>query len=481
VTDADPTPPSGADAGPARLAFLRDLPLSPDQVSFAGADRDQHATDWGTPERAASPPDAVVWPESTADVSAVLAACYEHEVPVTPYAAGTSIEGNAVPVAGGVALDLLRMDDVLAVRPDDRQIDVEPGIYGDAVNEAVERHGLVLPSLPSSGAISTIGGMIANDASGMTTVRYGEVSDWVLGMEVVLPTGEVVETGSRAVKSSCGYNLGDLIVGSEGTLGVVTRATLELAGRPAQIRDGRAVFDDLDDAAAAVFDAVRSGVDVAKIELVDGLSATVANEYLGTDLPDAPMVFLEFHANHGVEGEVSFCRSIFESHGVSRFEVTDAHEGADGGTDLWAVRRELADALEPYDPDLSIQTPGDVTVPISEYPDLVTHAKRLADEHDVLLPCFGHAGDGNLHFAALVDPDDPDHVARGERVGSGLVEYAVEHGGTATGEHGVGLGKREYLAAEHGEAGVAAMRAIKRALDPKGLLNPGKILPGPDA
>src|SRR6056297_4309948 len=297
-------------------SFLTDLDLADDQVSFADARRDTHATDWGTDDDDAVAPDAVVWPESTADVSAVLAAASERGVPVTPYAAGTSLEGNPVPVESGISLDVTRMDAVLDVRPDSFQVDVQPGLLGAEVNEAVSKHGLYFPPLPSSGDISTVGGLIANDASGMKTVKYGEVADWVLELEAVLADGSVVTAGSKAVKTSSGYNLKDLLIGSEGTLGVVTRATLELAGRPEQIRGGRALFPTLDDAASAVFDAVRSGVDVAKIELVDATSATMANEYSGTDLPDVPTVFLEFHADNGIEAEIDFCRTIFEAHDV---------------------------------------------------------------------------------------------------------------------------------------------------------------------
>jgi D-lactate dehydrogenase (cytochrome) len=296
-------------------------------------------------------------------------------------------------------------------------------------------------------------------------------------MEVVLPTGEVITTGSRAVKTSSGYDLGDLIVGSEGTLGVITRVTIELAGRPAQIRGGRAHFETLDDAANAVFDAVRSGVDVAKIELIDRLSAAMSNAHLDTDLPDVPMVFVEFHANHGIEEEIDFCRSVFEAHGVTSFEVAENDRGMD---ELWAARRELAEALEPYEDHLSPLTPGDVTVPISEYPGIIRYAKELAEEEAFLIPCFGHAGDGNLHYAVMVDTDDPDHVARGKGVSRRIVERAIELGGTSTGEHGIGLGKQDYLVAEHGEAAVDAMRSIKMALDPAGIMNPGKVFDGPD-
>jgi D-lactate dehydrogenase (cytochrome) len=310
----------------------------------------------------------------------------------------------------------------------------------------------------------------------MQTVKYGEVADWVLRMEVVLADGSVVDVGSTAAKTSSGYNLGALFVGSEGTLGVVTEATLELAGIPEQIRGGRAIFESYTDAAGAVMDAVQSGVDVAKIELVDDLAATMANAYLDTDLPDDPMVFVEFQANHGIETEIDFCRTIFEAHDVARFEMADEEHMAE----LWNAREEIAFALQSYDPDRKPLHPGDVTVPISHYRDLVGYVKDRAEAAGLDVPCFGHAGDGNLHYSVIVDHDDPEMVERGETVYRDVVEYAIDHGGTATGEHGIGLGKRHFMEHEHGAGTVRTMRAIKDTLDPKGILNPGKIFPDRD-
>ncbi|WP_137286822.1 FAD-binding oxidoreductase [Halorussus salinisoli] len=455
-------------------SFLSDLALD-GEVSFGDSARESHAADFGADERGQGvTPDAVVWPETTADVSAVLSAADDRRVPVTPYAAGTSLEGNAVPVHRGISLDCSRMDSVLDVRADDFQIDVEPGVYGSAVDEAVADEGLFFPPLPSSGDISTVGGMVANDASGMKTVKYGEVSDWVLELEVVLADGSVVTAGSKAAKTSSGYNLKDIFVGSEGTLGVVTRATLELAGRPAQIRGARALFPSLDHAAEAVFDAVRSGVDVATIELVDADSARMANAYTGTDLPDVPTVFLEFHADYGVEREIEFCREVFADHGVRQFETADDGAAMD---DLWEAREDLAYAIQLWDPDLTALHPGDVTVPISDYPEMVKFVKGLADDRDLLVPCFGHAGDGNLHYSVLVDEDDDEQVDAAEEVYRATVEMAIDLGGTATGEHGIGLGKRDFLEVEHGSESVEAMRRLKRAFDPRDTLNPGKIFP----
>ena len=454
-------------------AFLADL-LPDSKIAFEGHTREAHGSDRGTaPVGKGRTPDAVVFAESTDDVAATLAAANDRGVPVTPYAAGTGLEGGVVPAHGGISLDLTRMDGVLDVRPEDRQVDVQAGTLGGDVTEAVAPHGFFFPPLPSSGAFSTIGGMIATDASGMQTVKYGEVGDWVLRVEAVLADGSTVSAGSRAKKTSAGYNLKDLLVGSEGTLAVVTEATLELAGRPAQVRGGRAIFEDLEGAATAVHDAVRSGVDVARIELLDPVAAMVTNEYLGTDLPDAPMVFVEFHADHGVEEEVAFCRSVFEAHGVERFEIGEE----EGMAELWEARREVGTAMEHFDPEKVPLHPGDVTVPISRYPEIVRRARELAEEAELTVPLFGHGGDGNLHYSVVVDPDDEAAVERGERYYRRLVELAIELGGTSTGEHGVGVGKREYLVREHGEASVEAMRAIKRALDPRDTLNPGKIFP----
>ena len=456
-------------------SFLEDLDLGDAQLSFQEGNREAHAADWMVRRRGgAVTPDAVVYPETTEDVSEVLAAATEHGVPVTPYAAGTGLEGNAVPVHKGISLDLTRMDGVHDYRREDFQIDVGPGILGSEVDEFVAGDGLFFPPLPSSADISTIGGMIATDASGMKTVKYGEIRDWVLRVEAVLADGSVIEAGSRASKTSSGYNLKDLLVGSEGTLGVVTEATLELAGRPEQIRGGRAIFPTLDDATRAISDAVRTGVDATTIELVDAMSAEIANRYLETDLPDSPMVFLEFHANHGIDVEIELCRTIFESHGVEAFEMSvDEYDMAD----YWRARWELPYAIENYDPNRVSIHPGDVTVPIRTYPDIVTFAKELEAEHGLSIPCFGHGGDGNLHYTVLVNHDDPEEVELGRDLYDRIVRRAIELDGTATGEQGIGAKKQQYLELEHGENAVGAMRAIKQALDPTDTLNPGKIFP----
>ena len=453
-------------------SFLRSI-VSPDQVSSADADRDRHGTDWGTPDDDAAPPDVVVWPESTAEVADVLAAATERGVPVTPFAAGSGIAGNAVPTHGGISLDLTRMDAIVDVRPADRQIDVEPGVIGDAVNEAAAADGLFFPALPTSGDIATVGGMIATNASGKRTVKYGKVGDWVREIEVVLADGSVITAGTRAEKTSSGYDLRNLIVGSEGTLGVVTRATLSLTDRPAETRVGRAVFDRLGDATAAAADLVGSGVDLSALELVDEMSARMVNEYIGSSLAEGPTLFLELQADHGLDVEAASCRSVLDAHDP----VTVTLEEGTDEDPLWKPRRELADAVQAYYPDRRSLHSGDVAVPLGSLSAIVEHIHDLSAAHDVPIPTFGHAGDGNVHFDVLVDPDDDDAVAEAADIYDSIVTRGIELGGTATGEHGIGREKREFLPVEHGEAGVEAMQAIKTALDPTGTLNPGKVFP----
>jgi D-lactate dehydrogenase (cytochrome) len=455
-------------------SFVADL-LPEEQVSFGDSAAGNHAGDWGTAEDEEVRPDVVVFPESTADVSAVVAAAADRGVPVTPYAAGTGLSGGATPAQRGISLDTTRMDRVLEVRPGDLQVDVQPGLIGEELNEQLAADGLTLPSLPTSGDISTVGGMLSTDASGMNTVRYGKVGDWALELEVVLADGSVVEVGSKAVKSSSGYNLKDLFIGSEGTLGVITRATMQLAGIPEQTRAGRAVFGSLDDATAAVHDAVQSGVDLAAVELLDDTTAKVANAYSDTDLPDKPLVFFEFHANHGIEEEVDFFQAVLESHGVERVEV--AEEEAEMA-DLWAARHDLAYAVEEYDPDRVPVGPEDIVVPISAYPEIIRFAKEAAREAGLDSFWFGHAGDGNVHGGILTPEDDPEAMARAHEVTDRIFERTVELGGTITGEHGTGQHeKRAHMSREHGPVGLALMRAVKQAIDPQGIINPGKVIP----
>ena len=459
----------------ADYAFL-DATLASDQVSWADVDRTDHGADWGTAPDETAPPDVVVWPESTAEVAAVLAAATERGIPVTPFAAGSGIAGNAVPTHGGISLDLTRMDAIVDVRPADRQIDVEAGVVGDAINEAVADHGLFFPALPTSGDLATVGGMLATNASGRRTVKYGKVGDWVREIEVVRADGSVLTAGTRAEKTSSGYDLRDLIVGSEGTLGVVTRATLSLTARPAESRVGRATFEELVDATDAAAALVTAGVDVSALELVDGLSARMVNDYVGSSLEEGPTLFVELQADYGLDAAVAACREILAAHDPTTLVL-------EPGTDesaIWKPRRELADAVRAYYPDRRSLHAGDVAVPLGSLSAIVEHIHERAAAHDVPIPTFGHAGDGNVHFDVLVDPTDETAVDEARTIYESIVTRGIELGGTATGEHGIGRAKREFLPVEHGETGVETMRAVKDALDPAGTLNPGKVFPAPD-
>lgn len=456
------------------VSVFDSLDLDAEQRLDASSRRQHYATDFGTLEADGTMPDLVLRPRSTVDVSAILELANEHGIPVTPYAAGTSMEGHPIPVEGGVSLDMTLMDDILDIRPGDLQITVEAGTIGTAIDEAVAPDGLFFPPLPSSGDISTIGGMIANDASGMKTVKYGTVSDWVRQLEVVLADGTVIEPGTTAAKSSSGYNLRDLIVGSEGTLGVMTRATLELAGRPAHTCAGRASFGSTSEAAAAVADVMQSGVDVATLELLDPLSMEISNAYVETGLEELPTIFFEMHGQHTVEPERDFLEGICRDHGAETF-VSSTHPGE--FDTLLKSRREIGHALVAFDPNLDMLTVGDVAVPIGAYPEMVEFAREIGARKDLLIPCFGHAGDGNIHYTVLVDMDDAEHVERGWAAAEQIIDHAIELGGTATGEHGIGRNKRHHLVDEHGDRQVELMREVKGVFDPNGILNPGKVIP----
>jgi D-lactate dehydrogenase (cytochrome) len=456
---------------PVDCTFVTDLPLSEDQYSFADEDRADFATDYGTTSADASPPDVVVYPRSTEDVSTVLAAANERGVPVTPYAAGSGTESNAVPVQGGISLSMADFDRLLEFRPDDMQIDVEPGVVGADLEEYVSEEGLYFPAFPQSAKFSTIGGMIANDASGIRTVKYGEVRDWVLELEVVRADGVVIEVGSNAKKSSAGYNLTDLFVGSEGTLGVITRATLDLAVEPAERLAGRAIFSDLSDAADAIAETIRAGIDVATLELMDSLTAEISNTYTGTGLPAKPMLLFELHGR-GIEAEYAALAEILERHNPEQIDT--AFDAMQRDT-LWRARREIGKALQAYDPTRELEVAGDITVPIGSYAEMVRFVGEVADSFDLPIPAFGHAGDGNLHYAILADPDAAAERERVHEASQRIVEEAIAHGGTCTGEHGIGVGKREYLRQEADAAAIETMQSIKSALDPNNILNPGKI------
>lgn len=449
--------------------FLEDV-VEDGRVSFVESQRQQYSQDASPHEP--SLPDAVVWPSGPDEVSRVLSAANGRGVPVTPWSGGSGLEGNAIPVAGGVVLNMSNLTDI-DVRPADLQAVVGAGVVYDELNEALSSYGLRFPPGISSGHLATVGGMIATNASGFNAVRYGETRDHVRRLEVVLADGRVIECGRNVVKTSSGYSLKDLFVGSEGTLGVVTEATLALTGIPQRKHAALVTFATIEDACQAVSEIIGGGLKPGALEFMDPTTIELINAYSGVGLPVEPTLIIELHANNsGIGDDIEFAESICEANGARTWEAA-----AGGDMDeIWQARREAYDATRAYREGLDIGIVGDIVVPISHYPDIVTTVAAYSDELDLMCPCLGHAGDGNLHYTPLVDPTDQDMVDRAHDLNERVIDAALELGGTATGEHGVGVGKRQFMAREHGEA-LEVMRAVKTTIDPNGILNPGKIFP----
>ncbi len=416
------------------------------------------------------PPAGVVWPETTEEVATILGWAYREEIAVTPWGAGTSTEGNPLPVAGGLVLDMTRMNRVLDIRPEDLQVDVEPGVFRKELNRKLSGSGLFFPVDP--GADATIGGMIANNASGVKTVKYGATKDYVMQMTVVLPDGQIIKTGSRAHKSSSGYDLTRLFIGSEGTLGVVTEATLSLCGVPDNQLAATVTFPDLESASEAVAMMIGTGLEPAALELLTEGLIELMNEEKGLGLKVMPSLFCEFHgiSRTSLEETAALAREVCEDCGALSFEYgIDENERQN----LWRARHEAWETINRAHPGKDTLI-VDAAVPISRYPEMIVFASDQVKEHGVSGYVFGHAGDGNLHVVMAGDPADKDEWAGLEKINHLVVEKAIAVGGTCTGEHGVGIGKRKFMAMEHGES-YQLMKRIKDLIDPKGLMNPGKI------
>ncbi len=439
-----------------------------ERVSVGSADREAHSRDESFHEPCL--PDVVVWPENAQEIGRVLHWANERRVPVTPWSGGSSLEGNPIPVRGGVLLALYRLNRVLELREDDLQVQVQPGIVYDDLNKRLARHGLFFPPAPGSSDVATIGGMVANNSSGMHAVKYGVTRDYVLALEVVLPTGEIIHTGSRALKSASGYDLTRLLVGSEGTLGVVTEVTLRLRVVPEKVA-AVAVFDSPSAAARAIYEINRYAPPPAGLEWMDQHIVALVNRWTGMSLPEAPTMVMDFHGTpEGAQAEAEFVGEICRDCDCVSFEI--GHSRAERER-LWAGRREAHNAVKHLHSDCDLVI-GDIVVPISSYSEAVERIYAAGRAHDIAVYTFGHAGDGNLHFEVLMRKDDPSAHQRGEALNADIVNYAISVGGTATGEHGVGIGKRQFMAAEHGPS-LELMKRIKRLLDPNGILNPGKI------
>ena len=442
-----------------------------ERFTTAGGVRSQHGRD--ETYHAAAAPDAVAFPRTTEEVSAIVRICSAHRVPVIAYGTGTSLEGHIAAVRGGVTLDLSLMKGILEVNVDDLDCRVEAGVTRKELNEHLRDTGLFFPIDP--GADASLGGMAATRASGTNAVRYGTMRENVLGLTAVMADGRIIRTGGRARKSSSGYDLTRLLVGSEGTLGVITEVGLRLQGIPEAVSSAVCGFRTIEGAVETVIRTIQWGIPVARIELLDEVMMDASIRYSKLEgYAPVPTLFFEFHGSEaGVAEQAERVGEIASEHG--------------GGTFQWAVRTEDRDRLWQARHDAfyagKALRPGcqgyvtDVCVPISRLAEAIGRTKALITERGLLAPLVGHVGDGNFHLVILVDPADPDELARAKEVGGLMVEAALAVGGTCSGEHGVGQGKMRFLAAEHGEGALDVMRTIKRALDPKNILNPGKLIP----
>ncbi|MBP0439170.1 FAD-binding oxidoreductase [Tianweitania sediminis] len=440
-----------------------------DRLQTGQAFREQHGhTTTYLPTQA---PDAVVWPETTEEVSAIVKLCAANRVPVIPFGVGSSLEGQVNAPAGGITINTSRMNKVLSVDSDDLDCTIQPGVTREDLNVHLRDTGLFFPIDP--GANASLGGMAATRASGTNAVRYGTMRDNVLALEVVMADGTIVQTAKRAKKTSAGYDLTRLMVGSEGTLGIITKLTLKLFGIPQAISGGICTFPSLDAACRAVISTVQMGIPVARIELVNALQMQAINRYNKTDYPEQPCLFLEFHGSDaGVAEQAELFGEIAADLDGGPFHWTKV---AEERAKLWKARHQAyhaAEALAPHKKALST----DACVPISRLADCIAETEQDIDELGLVAPIVGHAGDGNFHTLVLIDMDDPDEIARAETFIERLARRAIAMDGTITGEHGIGQGKMAYLREELGPA-VDVMRAVKTALDPLNILNPGKILP----
>lgn len=438
------------------------------QTGQAIREQHGHTTTW----IANQAPDGVVFAASTQEVSDIVTVCAAHKVPVIAYGTGTSLEGHVNAPAGGVCIDMMQMDKVLEVNSGDLDCRVQPGVTREALNTYLRDQGLFFPIDP--GANASLGGMTATRASGTNAVRYGTMKDNVISLEAVMADGTIIRTASRAKKSSAGYDLTRLLVGSEGTLAMITEITLRLQGIPEAISAARCSFESVEAASRVVMATIQYGLPVARIELLDSLVVKAVNGYSKLDLPETPLLLLEFHGSEASVAEQS-----------ETFGILAAEEGGTGyaatatleeRNKLWQARHDAYWAMLALRPGSS-GVATDVCVPISRLAEAVAACEKKAGEMGLIAPVVGHAGDGNFHASLLIDKEDTEEVARCAAFVSWLNDMAISMDGTCTGEHGIGQGKRAYLVKELGKGTVDVMAAIKRALDPDNIMNPGKILP----
>ncbi len=441
-----------------------------ENVSLAQADRDVHGSDEGWHDAVA--PEGVVSPATTEEVAQIVGLCADQGVAVIPFGAGTSLEGHVAALHGGISLDLRRMDQILQVNAADMDVRVQAGVRRKQLNDRLRHDGLFFPIDP--GADASIGGMTATRASGTNAVRYGTMREAVMGVTAVLGTGEVVRVGSRARKSSAGYDLTKLLVGSEGTLAVITEIVLRVHGIPEVIGGATASFTTVGDAVTTVIQTIQLGIPVARIELLDAAMVEAVNVFSQLDLPEQPLLLMEFHGGpDAVAEQTRTVRELAEENGADSWQASTSTEER---SKLWEARHDAYYAAMNMRPGMK-GVPTDVCVPISELAGQIDAAVADATESGLTAPIVGHVGDGNFHVLIIFDPDDGEEKKAALAFHDRLVHRGLEVGGTCTGEHGIGYGKLAYMTAEHDPAAIQVMRGIKGVLDPAGVLNPGKVLP----
>jgi D-lactate dehydrogenase (cytochrome) len=439
-----------------------------ERCSTAAAVREQHGRDESV--YAITPPEVVVFCESTADVVDVVALASRHGVPVIPFGVGSSLEGHLLAVQGGVSIDLSRMNRIVRVNAEDLTVTVEAGVTREQLNREIRDTGLFFPIDP--GANASIGGMAATRASGTNAVRYGTMRENVLGLTVVTASGEVVATGTRAKKSSAGYDLTRLFVGSEGTLGVMTEITLKLYPLPEAVSAAICAFPSIDAAVRCTIQVIQMGVPIARCELLDANAIRAVNKHSNLTLREAPMLLMEFHGSEaGVKEQAAVVQEVAREFGGTDFDWATTPEQR---SKLWQARHHAYFAALQTRPGCRCQS-TDTCVPISRLAESINESVAEAEEAGIPYWIVGHVGDGNFHLSYLIDPNDPQEHATVERLSHQMVQRALRLEGTCTGEHGIGLHKMGYLLDEAGPAAVELMRSVKRALDPKNIMNPGKV------
>lgn len=465
MTSATSTPPRPYDAIAPQLQqmFGQRMSTNPTVLDVHGRGEGFHET---------APPDAVVFPLSTNEVSQLAKLCFEHGVPIVPFGAGTSFEGHVAACHGGICIDFSEMNQILDVHAQDMDVVVQPGVRRKQLNQHLRDTGLFFPIDP--GADATIGGMTATRASGTAAVKYGTMKDVVLALEIVMADGRIVNTAQRARKSAAGYDLTRLFVGSEGTLGIITAITVKLFGIPEAISAAVAPFPTIEDAVNCVIATVQMGVPMARIELLDALSMKSVNLYSKLDYAETPTLFLEFEGSSATIAEqAKTFQAIAEDFSILGFEQATKPEDRNR---LWTARHDAYFAGLALKPGCQAFT-TDVCVPLSHLAECITRTHATLEDSPILGTILGHVGDGNYHTLLMFDPDNSEEVIEAERINAQIVNHALSFEGTCTGEHGIGYGKAKYLSQELGDGAVSVMSAIKAALDPTNIMNPGKIIP----